>query len=459
MKNFNITREGARFMYRFFDMYRCIGLAFLCLLTVVFAFPAQAALRIDLSAPGGNPLPIAVPDFSGTSPEADKYAKDIAGVIINNFNNSTPFKVIKREAYLQSAAQLATVGPNFPDWRGINADALLTGAVTMLDSGQIRVEYRLFDSNSEQQLLGKRYTVDVRFWRHIAHRVADDVYQELTGEPGYFATRIVHIGESRGLDGKRQKKLCVMDQDSANYQCLTDGSSLVLSPRFNPSLQKIIYMSYANGLPRLYLLDMPTGQQTIIGDFEGLNSTPRFSPDGSEVVMTLTAGHEGNPEVYRMNMSTRALSRLTYHRGIDTSPSYSPDGKQIVFNSDRGGQPALYIMDRDGGNVKRLTYGNGKYFAPAWSPRGDLIAFVKQLRGVFHIGVIDPNGQEERLLTDSYMDDSPTWAPNGRVLVFSRQLPRSDTTRIYTIDLTGYNLRQLPTPTNASDPAWSPLIR
>lgn len=446
-------------MRRPFITSQNIALVCFCWLAMLITLPAHAALRIDLSAPGGNPLPIAVPDFSGSTPEADKYAKDMAGVIVNNFNNSTPFKVIKREAYLQSAAQLASVGPNFPDWRGINADALLTGTVTMLDSGQIRVEYRLFDSNSEQQLLGKRYTVDVRFWRHIAHRVADDVYQELTGEPGYFATRIVHIGESRGLDGKGQKKLCVMDQDSANYQCLTDGSSLVLSPRFNPNLQKIIYMSYANGLPRLYLLDMPTGQQTIIGDFEGLNSTPRFSPDGSEVVMTLTAGHEGNPEVYRMNMSTRALNRLTYHRGIDTSPSYSPDGKQIVFNSDRGGQPALYVMDRDGGNVKRLTYGSGKYFAPAWSPRGDLIAFVKQLQGVFHIGVIDPNGQEERLLTDSYMDDSPNWAPNGRVLVFSRQLPRSDTMRIYTIDLTGYNLRQLPIPTNASDPAWSPLIR
>ncbi|NBV54497.1 MAG: Tol-Pal system protein TolB, partial [Proteobacteria bacterium] len=405
--------------------------------------------------------PIATPDFFGANPEEARYAADLASVISNNFANSTPFKVVKKSAYLQTPAQLNQQGPVFPDWRGINADALLTGSVALTGDGQLKVEYRLYDTQSEQQLVGRRYTVDTRFWRHIAHRISDDIYQELTGEPGYFATRIVHIGETKGIEkGKgTMKKLCVMDQDSANYQCLTDGSSLVLSPRFNPNLQKIIYMSYANGLPRLYFLDMPTGQQTIIGDFEGLNSTPRFNAKGTKVAMTLTQGHEGNPEIYEMDMGSRTLKRLTYHRGIDTSPSYSPEGDKIVFNSDRGGQPALYTMNTDGSNVTRLTYGDGRYYAPAWSPRGDLIAFVKELRGVFHIGVIDPQGGEERLLTDSYMDDSPTWAPNGRVLVFSRQKSRSDISRLYTIDLTGYNLRELPTPTNATDPAWSPLIK
>lgn len=420
-----------------------------------------AKVRIDLTTPGAAPLPIATPDFFGANPEEARYAADLASVISNNFENSTPFKVVKKSAYLQTPAQLNQQGPVFPDWRGINADALLTGTVALTGDGQLKVEYRLYDTQSEQQLVGRRYTVDTRFWRHIAHRIADDVYQELTGEPGYFATRIVHIGETKGVEKGMgtMKKLCVMDQDSANYQCLTDGSSLVLSPRFNPNLQKIIYMSYANGLPRLYFLDMPTGQQTIIGDFEGLNSTPRFNAKGTKVAMTLTQGHEGNPEVYEMDMGSRTLKRLTYHRGIDTSPSYSPEGDKIVFNSDRGGQPALYVMNSDGSNVTRLTYGDGRYYAPAWSPRGDLIAFVKELRGVFHIGVIDPQGGEERLLTDSYMDDSPTWAPNGRVLVFSRQKNRSDVSRLFTIDLTGYNLRELPTPTNATDPAWSPLIK
>lgn len=424
---------------------------------VLVAVGAQARTRIDLSSSNAAPIPVAVPDFFGATPDEAAYGRDIAGVIANNFSHSTPFKLLPKAAYTQSTAQLEQSGPAFADWKGINADALLTGTVSLLENGQLKVEYRLFDTNTQQQLIGRRYTVDSRFWRHIAHRISDDVYQELTGEEGYFATRIVHIGEVK-VDGHTQKKLCVMDQDGANYQCLTNGMDLVLTPRFNPNLQKIIYMSYASGLPRLYFLDMPTGQQTIIGDFEGLNSTPRFSPDGSKVAMTLTAGHEGNPEIYTMDMATRALSRLTYYRGIDTSPSFSPDGKKIVFNSDRGGAAALYIMDADGSNVKRLTYGSGRYYAPAWSPRGDLIAFIKQTGGVFHLGVIDPDGQEERLLTDSYMDDNPTWAPNGRVLVFQRQANRSDRSRLFTIDLTGYNLRELPTPTNASDPAWSPLI-
>ncbi len=426
---------------------------------VVVALPAYARVRIDLSQPGAAPIPVAVPAFYGATPDEARFGADLASVMRNNFGNSTPFKVVRTDAYLQTPAQLASQGVAYGDWRGINADALVTGSVSTVEGGQIKVEYRLYDTQTEQQLVGRRYTVDARFWRHIAHRISDDIYKELTGEDGYFATRIVHIGETKGLDNKTQKKLCVMDQDGANYQCLTDGSSLVLTPRFNPNLQKIIYMSYANGLPRLYFLDMPTGQQTIIGDFEGLNSTPRFNADGNKVAMTLTTGHEGNPEIYEMDMGSRALKRLTFWRGIDTSPSYSPDGKKIVFNSDRGGVPALYIMDANGSNVQRLTYGEGRYYSPAWSPRGDLIAFVKQSKGIFHIGVIDPEGREERLLTDSYMDDNPTWAPNGRVLVFSRQANRSDRTRVMTIDLTGYNLRELPTPTNASDPAWSPLIK
>ncbi len=336
---------------------------------------------------------------------------------------------------------------------------MVNAVVKPMEGGKIRVEVRLFDTQTEQQLYGTALTDSAANWRYIAHRIADDIYKTLTGEPGYFFTRIVHIGKSRGVDGKSMKKLCIMDQDGANYQCLTDGTSLVMTPRFNPNLQKVVYMSYASGLPRLYLWDINTGQQTIIGDFEGLNSTPRFNNKGNKLAMTLTAGHEGNAEIYEMDMSSRALKRLTFQRETDTSPSYSPDDSKIVFSSDRGGVSALYIMNSDGSGVKRLTYGSGRYYSPAWSPRGDLIAFVKQYQGKFNVGVIDPEGQEERILTDSFMDDNPTWAPNGRVLVFSRQQNRADKERIFTIDLTGYNLRELPTPTDSTDPAWSPLMR
>jgi TolB protein len=422
---------------------------------------AEARVRIDLTTANADPLPIALSDFS-----AETQAGKIAGIKIrdlieNNLAGSGLFNAIDKKAYLQSAESMNTDLPNFSEWRLINAQALMIGHVELInkegESPKIRLEFRLYDTYGENQLLGKRYTVDARFWRHIAHRVSDDIYSNLSGEKGYFTTRIVHIGETRDRNRQVNKRLCVMDQDGGNYQCLTDGKHLVLTPRFNPQVQKIIYMSYANGRPRLYLLDLPTGKQEIVGDFEGLNSSPRFSPDGESIAMTLTKGHAGNPEIYTMNLKTKYLKRITFNSGIDTSPSFSPDGKRVVFNSTRGGKPNLYIMDVDGNRVKRLTYGAGKFYAPVWSPRGDLIAFVKQIDGKFSIGVIDPGGDEERQLTESFMDESPSWSPNGRVIIFARQ--NGDDTNIYTIDLTGYNLKKVKTPTNASDPAWSPLLQ
>jgi TolB protein len=436
-------------------------------LLALTAGSAEARVRIDLTNANADPLPIALSDFSAETATGQKIGMQIRNIIENNLRGSGLFNTIDKKAYLQSPESMNIDLPNFAEWRLINAQALMIGHLELIQpettaegetpSNKIRLEFRLYDTYGENQLVGKRYTVDSRFWRHIAHRISDDIYANLTGESGYFTTRIVHIGETRQYNGQVRKKLCVMDQDGGNYQCLTDGNHLVLTPRFNPQVQKIIYMSYANGKPRLYLLDLPTGQQEIVGDFEGLNSSPRFTPDGSGVAMTLTKGHAGNPEIYTMDLTTRRLKRITFNSGIDTSPSFSPDGKKIVFNSTRGGKPNLYIMDADGNRVQRLTYGEGKYYAPVWSPRGDLIAFVKNIDGKFSIGVIDPEGEEERQLTESFLDESPSWSPNGRVIIFARQ--NGDDTNIYTIDLTGYNLKQLKTPTNASDPAWSPLLQ
>ncbi len=429
---------------------------------LVVAVPhSWARIQINLDAPGASPLPIAVPDFHAMRTADNQLAADIAKVVRENFHHSAMFNVLSQQAYLQDPETLAIAGPMYQDWRLINADAVIGATVQQVVQGgapKVQIDFRLFDVQAENVVIGRRYTIDRNFWRHAAHKISDDIYTELTGEPGYFASRIVHIGEQQQANGQIRKKLCVMDQDGANYQCLTNGDHLVLTPRFNRQLQKVIYMSYANGKPRLYLLDLPTGRQEIVGDFEGLNSSPRFHPNGQQVAMTLTQGHEGNPEIYTMDLATRSLKRLTNFRGIDTSPDYAPDGNQIVFNSTRAGKPALYIMNTDGTGTRRLTFGKGQYFAPTWSPRGDLIAFVKLLNGTFHIGVIDPQGNEERLLTDGFMDESPTWSPNGRVLAFARQMPDGKT-RIYSIDLTGYNLRELPTPQDASDPAWSPLVQ
>ena len=434
----------------------------LSLVLLSLAMPAKALVRIDLTDANADPLPIAAVDFFGDSTDGRRLGHDIKTTIVNNLKNTGLFDPLNDRAFLQSDASLRLNGPEFKQWRLIGATALLEGEVEFIDENsdtpKARVSYTLHDVYEDKVLARKAYTADVRFWRHLAHRISDDVYTELTGEEGYFASRIVYIGED-SVRGKKiiRKRLCVMDQDGANQQCLTDGKFLVLTPRFSPTAQQIIYMSYANGQPRLYLLDLPTGKQEILGDFPGLNSSPQFTPDGKGVVMTLTMGHEGNPEIYRMDLESRDLERLTFDRSIDTSPSFSPDGKKIVFNSDRGGRPALYTMNADGSDVERLTFGDGSYYAPVWSPRGDQIAFVKGIDGGFHIGVIDNEGTEERLLTTSYLDESPSWSPNGRVIIFARQ--RGDDVNIYTVDVTGHNLRQIKTPNNGSDPAWSPLIK
>lgn len=442
-------------------MYSLRLLAF-ALFAVCLATRAEALVRINLTEANNNPMPIAVTDLAGESADEKRLGHEIKEVVKANLTDTGLFAPINDKAFLQSDTSLKDNGPVFSEWRLINTEAVVVGSVEYLDHGadpKVRVVYRMYDVHEEKQMIAKAYTSNLSFWRHIAHRISDDIYSQITGEGPYFATRIVYIGEDqvRGMRVLR-KRLCIMDQDGGNNQCLTDGRNLVLTPRFSPTVQQIIYMSYANGQPRLYLLDLPTGKQEILGDFPGLNSSPRFSPDGKSVAMTLTMGHEGNPEVYTMDLKSRELKRLTFHRGIDTSPSFSPDGKYIVFNSDRSGKPELYIMDKDGNKVRRLTYGEGRYYAPVWSPRGDLIAFVKSANGKFNIGVIDPKGEEERLLTDSFMDESPSWSPNGRVIIFARE-DRNGRTRMRTIDLTGYNERELPTPTDASDPAWSPLLQ
>ena len=430
----------------------------LVLLALLLAWPmlGAATVRIDLTAANTQPLPVALTPFVASDTEGSKLGEQIVEVITANLADSGLFKPINRQAFLQTPEAMAAQGPDFQQWRQLKAEALLVGTVTMTGESA-RVEFRVFDPFQEKQIVGRRYTASRQFWRHIAHRIADDIYAALTGETGYFTTRIAYIGQTRRAEGGWAKKLCVMDQDGGNNQCLTDGSHLVLTPRFSPTAQQIVYMSYATGQPRLYLLDLPTGEQEILGDFPGLNSSPRFSPDGRKIAMTLTHDEEGNPDIYVMDIRNRIPRRLTDSRAIDTSPSYSPDGRQIVFNSNRAGKPALYIMDNDGGNVRRLTYGDGRYYAPAWSPRGDLIAFVKEMRGRFHIGVIDPEGNEERILTDSFMDDSPSWSPNGRVILFGRDEGRQSW--LYSIDLSGYNLKKIPTPAQATDPSWSGLLR
>ncbi|HEY3919142.1 MAG TPA: Tol-Pal system beta propeller repeat protein TolB [Stellaceae bacterium] len=417
---------------------------------------ARAELHLDITQGKIQPMPIAIPVFAGGT---GTVASDLTGVLSADLEHSGLFQPIDPKAFVDQDAN-AHNPPQYNDWRVINAQALITGNIATQPDGGLQVEFRLWDVFAEQQLTGLRITTTPDQWRRIAHKIADAVYKRITGEDGYFDTRIVFISESGPMD-KRIKRLAIMDQDSANQKYLSDGRALVLTPRFSPTAQEITYLSYARGTPRVYLFNIDTGQQEALGDFPGMTFAPRFSPDGNQVIMSIAVN--GASQIYALDLRTRHATQITSTDSIDTSPCYSPDASQIVFNSDRGGSQQLYAMNADGSNVHRISFGNGRYGTPVWSPRGDLIAFTKFDSSTFYIGVMHPDGSGERLLTQSFLVEGPTWAPNGRVLAYFRQQPmdsrgRGSNSRLYSIDLTGYNERELVTPQDASDPAWSPLI-
>jgi TolB protein len=411
---------------------------------------ARAQLRVDVTRGVVEPMPIAVSPFAG-DPE---LGRAVADVVQNDLDSSGLFRTIDRQAYIQSPEEMRDL-PRFPDWRQINAQALVTGTVQGGAGGNLGVEFRLWDVFAGQQLRGFQYNAPESGLRRVAHKIADVVYERLTGESGYFDTRIAFISES-GPATRRVKRLSIMDQDGANHRFLTDGSNLVLTPRISPDGRRVAYMAYRSGPPRIVVKEIDTGREGNLGDFQGMTFAPRFSPDGRTLLLTLA--QNGNSDIYAYDTATRRSAKLTDSGAIDTSPSFSPDGSQIVFNSDRGGTPQLYVMPRSGGGAKRISYGQGRYGSPAWSPRGDLIAFTNIKGGMFHIGVMKPDGSDERLITRSFQDQGPTWAPNGRVIMFGREDPRADSARLLTIDISGYNQREIATPLDASDPDWSPLI-
>ncbi len=446
------------FMKSLFKRGRAVSLVLVLLMAG--AWPALAELRIDITQGKIEPLPIAITDFVGAQPEEARYGRDISGVIAADLERSGLFRPIDKRAFIQTAIALQTL-PRFGDWRVINAQALVQGRTQMIQGGQLRVEFRLWDVFAEQQMVGLAFVTIGNNWRQVAHIIADAIYKRITGEDGYFNTRIVYISES-GPANRRIKRLAIMDQDGENHKFLTEGDALVLTPRFSPTLQEITYLSFYQNLPRVYLFNIDTGRQEVLGDFPGMTFAPRFSPDGQKVIMSMAK--EGNSDIYTMDLRTHEVKQLTAHSAIDTSPSYSPDARQIVFNSDRGGTQQLYVMNANSRGVRRISYGKGRYATPVWSPRGDLIAFTKMLSGRFYIGVMRTDGSAERLLAEDFLVEAPTWAPNGRVLMFFRQERttkdgKGGRSRLYSIDLTGHNEREVLTPIDASDPAWSPTIR
>ena len=440
---------------RFFSLLCGVLLSFVSAALGVGLASGTAMAQLQGTQTQGTiaPIPVAVPLFQGDDP---KLAGDIADVVQGDLERSGLFQPLDRASFLEQIRDV-NAAPRFPDWRSIRADALVVGRVVKGGDGKVGAEFRLWDVASGKQLAGQRFSTAAQNWRRVGHLIADQVYERLTGEKGYFDTRVVYIDET-GPKEKRIKRLAIMDQDGANVRLLSQGQDLVLTPRFSPTNQEITYMSYTRDQPKVFIMNLETGQRELVGDFPGMTFAPRFSPDGQRVVMSLGTP-DGSSSIYEMDLRTRQSRRITQGTGIDTGPSYSPDGRQIVFESDREGSQQLYVMNSDGSGVRRLSGSDGRYSTPVWSPRGDYIAFTKQTSGRFLIGVMKPDGTGERVLTEGYHNEGPTWAPNGRVVMFFRESQgASGGPRIHSVDLTGYNERQVATPSFGSDPAWSPLL-
>ena len=413
------------------------------------ATPAQALVQIVVTGGNFTPLPIAIPDFQSSDPT---FGREVADIVRADLARSGLFAPLDPASLPQRVGDVQQQ-PDFAAWRGASVDALVMGAVER--GGQIQSSVRVWDTQQAAQVVGKSYGTDAQSWRRIAHIVADAIYESLAGETGYFDTRVVYVAES-GPKANRVKRLAIMDQDGANVQYITSGKTLVLTPRFSPAQQQYLtYMSFEEGNPRVYILDMSTGQQQRLGSFGQMTFAPRFSPDGSTVAFSVE--NNGATNIYAMPVGSNQPSQLTSGAAIDTSPSYSPDGSRIVFESDRGGTPQLYVMGAGGGGAQRISYGDGRYSTPVWSPKGDMIAYTRQAGGQFQIGIMKSDGSGERVLVNTFHAEGPTWAPNGRVLMYFSDPGGDSGPSLYSVDIWGRNNQKIPTESFASDPAWSPM--
>jgi len=428
----------------------------LSLLLFVCSFvPANAVLKVDISAGKIKPMPIALPIFGSDSSETKAISKKISNLIQNNLDRSGLFEPLNRKAFINQKVSDKKM-PKFKDWRAIGSDALVTGSI--IEHGEkIKISFRLWDVFSGKQIAGREFISKRTNWRRIGHVVSDEIYERLSGEKKYFDSKIAFVSESTSRKGRTIKRVAVMDQDGRNVKFISGRRSLVLTPRFSPDGKKVLYISYNRyHQPRVYLRNLYTGTEVKIGNFEGISFGPAFSPDGKHLAMTIA--NNGKSNIHMVNIKNGAMKQLTSSNAINTSPSFSPDGKKIIFESDRGGSQQLYIMNKSGKKQKRITFGKGSYATPQWSPLGNFIAFTKMRRGVFYIGIMRPDGTDEKILSKGFLVESPSWAPNGRTLIFTKQATRNSQSKLYTVDITGQNELELKTKKPASDPSWSALL-
>jgi len=377
----------------------------------------------------------------------------IAEVITADLKNNGLFKPTGPSA-LPAVPFAQVPSPDFPAWSGRGAEMLVHGSVSADITGQLEVDCRLYDVGLKQQLVAATWSFAPGDWRRAAHKCADKIYSRLSGESPFFDSRIAYIAET-GPKDRRMKRLAIMDSDGANHRFITTGQAMALTPRYSPDYRQIVYLSYLNGYPRIFIYDVTRNTQRLVVENRNPTLAPRWSPDGKWILYSMATG--GNTQIYRIPATGGQSQQLTQTPGINVGGSFSPDGTKVVFESDRSGTQQVYVMNADGSNQRRISFFGGRAATPEWSPRGDLIAFT-HIAGDLRIAVMTPDGSGLRHLTNSWQDEAPTWSPNGRIIQFFRTAANSGKTSLWQVDLTGRNERRLPTPVDASDPAWGPVL-
>ena len=435
------------------------SLALLAMTTVVagpaFAQDDPPPLEVDVVGGITAPMAIAVPAMPVAPGAGNSLGHQIAEVVASDLRSTGLFTPLgPRGIGGYSFAQASS--PVYAEWRNAGASALVSGYVEPRADGRITVGCYLFDVAAGRELARQGFAVTPSNWRSAAHKCADVVYSRLSGEQPFLDTRIVYVAET-GPKTNRQKRIAIMDSDGSNHRYLTEGKATVITPRFSPRGDKLVYMSYQGRRPRVYVMDVATGAERLLVPGTAFTFAPRFSPSGDRIVFSMANG--GNTDIYVVGSSSGTPQRLTTAPGADTSPSFSPDGRRIVFESDRSGSQQLYTMNADGSGQRRITFGGANYASPVWGPRGDLIAFTRIGGGAFRIGVMSPSGGGERLLTNAWQDEGPSWAPNGQFVMFHRTARGSGQASLYAVSVNGGTARRMPTPLGGSDPSWSPLNR
>ena len=427
-------------------------------LIIVAVTAASSAFAVTGTVTGGkiDPLPIAITPFLADA-ASQNDAATVAGIIANDLNRSGYFKPLDPASFIEQIGSFDQQ-PNFGAWRQAKAQALVVGQVSNA-GGKLTVAFKLYDVNTQAFLAGSSFTAPANLSRRLAHKVADMIYNKITGFAPYFDTRVVFVDET-GPKNARVKKLAIMDQDGFNARTLTNGKELLLTPRFSPNSQEITYSAIGTEASRVYIYNLDTGQKEIVGDIPRMSFAPRFSPDGQSVIMSLESEDGRDANIFLMDLRTKQLRQITNVPAINTAPCFSPDGSRIAFESDRGGTQQIYIMNADGSNQNRISFGQGRYSTPVWSPDGKYIAFTRQGSGGFGIGVMNPDGSGERILTEGFHNEGPTWSPNSRVIMFFRDTQgENGGSQLWSVDISGYNEQQMQTANFASDPAWSPLLK